>query len=608
MAEEDDRRSSLKDILAARGCSLVAELLAIQQHAQRVERCRTWAASLLCLRYMQSHSTRLELVANPDLVEDFVAVSWNWKAAIGEDQSSGKYAIMHARAGHIQPCSIRDSVLDRVIDYMEFTGLDLFWIDRACINQFNAEERSNAINSMDLIYQGAAKSVGLLTTPIRTQRGLHLIESLMEGNSYRDLKMRQNYWDTINTIEVLHNLIEDPWWHRAWIFQEEYIAGPRMDLMIPLAEGVQPFARDSVAGKDLIVNCIQFRRQTTDFLMLYRNTGWRRYRSSCENMLATVGRYNRLLPDDKDGIQSMSARVVEDVGKRGITKAWDSLAIVANTCGYEIRLQVESLFAEGRSLSISLIAQFLLNGECFHNDDQEHGSVAANALDVDCATFLSQLSARECLLPAESRQLSFFKNCRLPQVRFGMRSIHTHGLIWELPRRNNIHTSRFGLSETRSFSMTGTSSEAWRTQELEALIVALEPEHAALARKIHRYLERRRAGVASQPAVYMDRMLCKLVQAICKGYILRVGYLEEGGAGAIFIPNYNDVFEDMHVFTAWQRAEGELYELDNFVSLKVGLRRRDLRSRGWIDGLAFFVGKDPYPVRFDWDREWLKVM
>jgi hypothetical protein len=46
-----------------------------------------------------------------------------------------------------------------------------------------------------------------------------------------------------------------------------------------------------------------------------------------------------------------------------IGNAWDTLAITANTCTYRTRLDVQSLADEGRSLSICLLAQFLLNGE-----------------------------------------------------------------------------------------------------------------------------------------------------------------------------------------------------------------------------------------------------
>lgn len=124
--------------------------------------------------------------------------------------------------------------------------IDMSWIDQACIDQANPGKKPEAISSMDLVYQNATQSVGLLSTPICTCTGARLLTSLLKGNlSFEDRLGDFHFYHKVRTkriSEMIHNLetlVGDCWWSKAWIYQEEYISGSQMDLLIPVRSGVR---------------------------------------------------------------------------------------------------------------------------------------------------------------------------------------------------------------------------------------------------------------------------------------------------------------------------------------------------------------------------------
>lgn len=145
---------------------------------------------------------------------------------------------------------IRNGVLDRTVKYFEARDIDTFWIDKACIDQANPTKQVEAINSMDLVYRNATQSVGLLSNPIYTSTGAQLLTSLLDSDlSFEDSARNFHFHDDIRAekivkmIHILEDLVGDSWWDRAWIYQEEYLSGLRMDLLIPVKSGVRVPAR-----------------------------------------------------------------------------------------------------------------------------------------------------------------------------------------------------------------------------------------------------------------------------------------------------------------------------------------------------------------------------
>ena len=607
---QDDREESLRQILSRRGSSLVSELLSIQRHIEPVEKAHKWAANPRCLLYRKSSPTSFRLIYNQNLNKDFVAISWAQKPSAYENPVWGKYSLISPRLRREERLNVRNVVFDRIVKYLEFAEIDIFWIDRICIDQNDEERKARAMNSMDLVYRNATKALGLLTTPIRTKKGLRLIELLLSGQLCREQKgscyvFQGNifYYDIIRLIQILHDLTNDPWWTRAWVFQEEYLSGLQMDLLIPIAPAVHRNSHPSFIPGELRVGACDLRKHATVFLLAYKNTSWVRYQASCDRILGIIGKYNILLPGPSNGLVCMSARILADIGKRDITEPWDVLAITANACGYDRRLDKDPLMRVKKSLSLCLLALLLLNGEVLRTSfDSDEAS--NDPLDVDIATCMKQMSLRDNSPHISARQLSFFKNCRLPSVQFCHRGVQTSGFLWELKCEHRIHTRslRFSCELQRQ---DAAESEVWGAECLMMLALWLRRKHPSLASKLLKYIDNRRGSAVSLASQYMDRMGLHLERAIEQGHVLRIGYLEGGGAGAIFIPHRHDIFESMHAFTAWRPGNSEITKLDNFVSLKVDVKDSGaLDVIDWMSGLAFFQGIEPEPVILDWPAPW----
>jgi hypothetical protein len=248
--------------------------------------------------------------------------------------------------------------------------LDTFWIDKACIDQRHPKNKAKAINSMDLVYQKADKSVGLLSSRIYSSNGALMLADLLDGYLASEDDLRQFCFRpsvchrTINKVlRILQDLTEDHWWKRAWIYQEEYLSGRNMDLLVPVDLDVQvPPPYDRVPG-EFCVQAPRFREQVTIFLLACTVDDRTRRNALPAEMLAVVERYNITLERFSGVWKPMSARIFADIAHREVKDAWDTLAITANVCAYDIRLNAEALRRRGCSLSMSLLAQFFLNGE-----------------------------------------------------------------------------------------------------------------------------------------------------------------------------------------------------------------------------------------------------
>jgi hypothetical protein len=509
---------------------------------------------------------------------------------------------------------IRDSVLDRVVSYLEARRIDILWIDVACIDQANPDKKAEAINSMDLVYKNATKSIGLLTTPIHTSTGARLLGLLLDGNlSYEDGSGNFHFWQNtcdatvIKVIRILQDLVRDSWWERAWIYQEEYLSGLRMDLLIPVRSSVQvPEHYDPIPG-EFCVQATKFREQVSVFLLACSAIKWKRYHVSCSRMLKTVGKYSITLRRSDGALKPMSATIFADIQRRGVENAWDTLAITANTCAYRTRLNVQGLILERRSLSLCLLAQFLLNGEIFICSTSKKGA-GRSSLQHTIDGLLHRIQPKLDNLPTSTKELTFLKCCRLPPVRFCAQGLETYGYIWELPTRSIVRTDFFRLPKLSGARRNYLQTHPWESLELKALACELKRrQEAMLAAYLCTYIGRRRNGVTSAALDYMDLMACKLFQAIDRGYRLRLANIHGQCASGIFVPRRRELSRPMHVLTTWQPPRKGLNEAGNAVSLRIRMGAdRVVRPTRWINGMVFFSRNESEDVLIGWPLSWMR--
>lgn len=621
----DDTRHTLRQMVARSGSSVVSHLLATEGHALEVQKAHEWAQNPLCLVYEKASAPCFKVVRNRDLRRPFVAISWTWQPSPYENEQSGNYWAEHSNHPRRERLKIRDCVLDRVTNYLRHNELDLelFWIDQVCIDQDNEKAKMKAMNSMDLIYRIANKAIGLLSTPIESAADLDLMTRLMDGELTFQFRSgvfafcRPRVDD--NTIEkifrMLERLTEDIWWKRAWIFQEEYLAGREMDLLFPLTIRPQTCSDYERIPGEFRVSATVFRKEATSFVKAYQREGPPNDQASCVHMLKIIGRYRLLLQHESKGSMPMSATIHSDLQWRHLKNPWDRLAIAANACDYGIRLDHVALADQQFSASMSLLAQYLLNGEVFVLPCHRAGKAGA-APAMGAVQWMQKTTLKGCKPPDGIRPLSYLKLCRLPNVRFCEEGVRTRGLIWRLRSSNVLPRFRSTYPRMSPACAEWLAGEPWKAHEMKDLIYALKRSrrHREVANKLEYHIQRRKEGDNCRAYAHMHDMMWQLVQAINGGQRLCIGYSRSRGCACagIFIlrpqgfrPKLLGVRRDLFAFTAWQSGNSAPNSTDNFVSLSVDVRHGNVISAlGWMNGLVFFRNRDLRDVTFAWPEGW----
>ncbi len=162
----------------------------------------------------------------PDCVH-YVAVSYCWQR--NDETQPPPPTRLHAER-LVNGCDIRSlrtpsSVLDRAISYAVNHDIRAIWIDQECIDQSDAEDKQVGIQAMDLVYQRSSHPLGILDTYIETQVQMDAFAAMVKGTSCEPDQLE-------GMDEVLEMLTDDQWFYRAWTLQESTSAEMSMVLLI----------------------------------------------------------------------------------------------------------------------------------------------------------------------------------------------------------------------------------------------------------------------------------------------------------------------------------------------------------------------------------------
>ncbi len=645
---DDDTSEPLGEIRDRYPGGLVPQLLKIQKHRIIEAKWLEWARDPQCLcrvwenpsrkRRRGDDGTRTTNVSNTFRREyrsgrNYVAVSYTSQPSENESSAVRGYSIVNpAHDSFAARSRVRDCVLDRVTKYAEHHGVDLIWIDDECINRDDADEHEMAIQSMDLVYSFSKYPVGLLTKPIESHKFLSLLQRLLSSGFVETF----GHWDAtglklgisaalaLEVVEMLDYITTDKWWTRAWIFQEDYRSPmEKMCLLIPhslcLSE-TQAGEEWCSIPNEVQVNSTIFHEKSTLFCLAFllafsRRAGeeWQDHCAKCERILKRAGRYNVLyryggLAGHGPARKAMSPSIFADIGSREVSKASDILAIAANCCDYSVRLSTKSLRDTSCSLSISVLALYLLNGEIIMNNQHDESLLSRNIFN-----YLPLLALDNFDPPVESKELTFMKNCRLVNVRLSQSGIVTSGRLWFLGK--GINTGKFAsIPPSERDSPNGLKRyQRWRLRQLSSELQ--KQGHGKLAVELNKYLGGDAGGESNPSKVYMDLMAEKVVEAIRNRQTIYLGRLEGTS-------QYRGVFvtdpaleTPSHVFTAWSWAGsgGKTSDdiraerlLDKIVSLEADVTgytsqgRPRLDTNRWINGLCFFGGYRARDVVFNY--------
>ncbi|KAI0914729.1 heterokaryon incompatibility protein-domain-containing protein [Ustulina deusta] len=606
--------------------------------------------------------TYLDPVSDPERGREYVAVSYTWEFSEEEEEqencrSFGGYFIESRNTGELaQPSNVRDVVWERVLRYAEHVKCETVWIDRECVDQDNAKEKETAIQNMHLVYSLSRRPIALLTHVIQTAEELDLVVSLLFG----DLREEEES----AALDLLDEITSDLWWQRAWTFQEDYRASTRMTLLIPHTSNLEhrkQTTRDAsnrpllgTLPGEICIKSTDFRRCATQFCLQYKRKQ-PETEAICNKILTTAGKYNVLLQDDHSSSastsisRSMTPTILADISQRGILAESDRLAIAANCCGFTIRLDTAALNRRGSSLSLSMLALCLLNGEIMENHPQRHGG----ALRDSIFTYLMKQSLRSFRPPIDEA-LTFIKTCRFVDPALTHAGIQTWGILWRLGKVIRPRPLKRDKYCTLSPLETLATDLQYRKYgnsytELATNLLAWIQESSTISRKQQRY-SGRNPLVHSRPWGWRAWMAYEVEAALLEGKCLRLAAVvdpenrgEHTPYSAIFVGESVDDWDEVqhdkehtqssYVFTAVRPAKERFGELPKHVSLEVDLewperksehkheldksssQAREERShepglpklyiKRWLNGLCFRVPHLQQPVLFPWPADLL---
>ena len=642
----EDAHRTLGNIRGQLPNGFVSELLEIQRHQVVESKWLEWAKNPLCLcrepqrpnrkrkrgvesAQLSDESTTFRRI--PRSGKTYVAVSYTNEASESEQETRliGGYRIIGSAHGNVAaPTKVRDRVFQRAMSYADYHRVNLIWIDNECINRDDQDEHEMAMQSMDLIYSFSKYPVGLLTKPIKTAEQLDLLQGLLHsdfveyfgGPDPPRLVIEMSVETASKIVDLLDYVTSDKWWTRAWIYQEDHRSAAKMTLLIPrspLISRIQAEGELCRIPGELQVKSVVFHEQSTLFcLALLQKKGeeWQDGRTKCEKILGKAGKYNLLyqhgyLAGQGSARMAMSPFIFTDIGNRDIAVAPDLLAIAANCCNYSIRLNTKKLKGTSHSLSLSILALYLLNGEIIMNDKHDE-----KLLKDDIFSYLRQLALNNFDPPVKNKELTFIKKCRFVDVRLTPDGIVTSGRLWKLHKA--IDTDAF-TSRTRLEGETGNGLNKYQRSLLRQLCVELQLQgYKKLSEDLDEYLKDDIDGKWSPEKLYKDLMAERVVEAIRQRMTIHLGCLVgRNPYRSIFVTD-PAMETPPYVFTAWSRAksggktshkiQADRFQ-DKFVSLAVDAADVEnalprLKTRTWINGLCFFEGEPPRDVVFAYPK------
>ncbi|KAK1834083.1 hypothetical protein QBC39DRAFT_253015 [Podospora conica] len=565
MSVEDDGKNTLLEIALQTRKSIVSSLIEIQGHQTPQPSAQRFLKNLECLRLAADNALyRQVLNAYEPQNRNYVALSYTWDAwgtdASPDDPSKKPFLV--ESSSRLEPSVVRATVLERIAKYMRAIGVDLLWIDRHCIPQDDekdcqaadcdhesCESNRDGMQAMDMVYGLSKYPVALLGRPMESPQELVLLAKLLQGRLVSGphraprVSKKTTMVEADLVLKLLDSITSDHWWRRGWPFQENYLGGGRMVLLIrhtnrleSLKQRLRDIQGEPLFGDvqgELCLLSAEFHEASTRFCLALRERLRPSQRRSflgnqklIDRVLDRAGRYTILLRPS----EPMTPRIVRAIENRDMTKRWDRLAIASNCCRYSTRLNPLSLREGGHSLSLAMVAVCLLNGEILHN------GLASDAEKVRTMTATQYIMARsfnEIRGPSTGRIPTFNKSCRFFDVSLTRAGVQTRGHLWKLGKV--IDTSRYPPPRPRTAGPKGMLTPDQREYLTLFVRDLKKARHWLLAVEISQYLQHDIASAAesrestqggeSFVSDYMRLMAIEIAQAISKGQTLRLGCL-----------------------------------------------------------------------------------
>lgn len=309
----------------------------------------------------------------------------------------------------------RSDVIRRAIAFAGSHGLSHIWIDQECIQKRDKDDKEHGIQAMDLVYRKSKFPLGLLECTITTQEQIEALMFLVHGPhrcaDRRDKQrshpgsmfleerrqwVRKAVRYSRSLLNVLDMISNDVWFKRSWILQESISGGPDMTLLIRHDPGLRKCeCLGSIPGEACLsmrtFHRIVDRAYNTGFGLFQNLLGDRIHQQSTEDALlvellqkglrTVVRQLRQLIPKDpvyslpknpESGGSYSASQAMAYLSKRENSRVADRLAILANMCDFQTRLNTQQAEADTaltdahenrHSFSVCVLTLALMNGD-----------------------------------------------------------------------------------------------------------------------------------------------------------------------------------------------------------------------------------------------------
>ncbi|KFA65056.1 hypothetical protein S40285_03092 [Stachybotrys chlorohalonatus IBT 40285] len=412
--DEDPDGSAILDAAAASSKSTLVDNPTAAQHPHGEHYCHVCSGQPEFPHNRKTRKFRLfrprDLPTQPNACRHYVAVSYCWP--LPKTGADGKF-VQERRSyqvrdldGTTRPNRVMDDVLDRAVDFANTYGLRMIWIDQECLPQPTEEspvedwrEQELGVQAMDIVYHRAIVTAGLLSSTI--------IHQAQADSICRVSELHQRPFvlpgDITHVVGFLNMVRADRWYTRAWVLQEALSAGRTLMLVFKAAAGLKSSDNYRVAGsqqppphsldKDTRSRFSEiFCLSVNDFQALVDN--FKRLVASVhatvpfEIPASTMVELQELIR----GAEALHPVMEQAQNLAGVVQVWggrnygspfkvdaagalsllrtrecrdtrDMMAIMANMCRYEIRLNTQTVSKQCTSLRVALLCQAILNGD-----------------------------------------------------------------------------------------------------------------------------------------------------------------------------------------------------------------------------------------------------
>ncbi|KAG9775816.1 hypothetical protein KCU95_g13637, partial [Aureobasidium melanogenum] len=289
-----------------------------------------------------------------------------------------------------------DETMDRAIEFARAADIRQIWVDKACIAQFGAEEAEGAlpkehqltVQAMDLVYQRAIGCIGLLEGMVTESGWLDALDrfyvSCQRGSPARDDDLSRI---VVDLLHFLQHIANDRFNERAWIFQEGISAGEAMTLSMRIEPGVvfpsrlrQTLCVSQVAEGSVLFKFGELQMIARNFESFVDFFHTRGANISTEGLQEVFDKFDMIHPRPLNrNSQILNFHVAGGYNYSSVSKSTaataltylrprnnlyleDRLAILANMCDYEVRVDIEQVQGYP-SLAVAHMAQAIMNGD-----------------------------------------------------------------------------------------------------------------------------------------------------------------------------------------------------------------------------------------------------